>query len=259
MRKRLQSMTRWLRPTVQAAFVLLAAFLGLRRLWGVERSFDATCPFGGAATIWQRIAHGVFLRETGPLNLVLLGVLLIVSLFFGRAFCAWACPLGTVQEGLSWLVSRLTKGRLTGRRTLPAWLDRPLRFVKVGVLAAVVWASATAVVPPLIPFCPYRTLFTLNLGALLGWSVIAGLVVSSVAVDRFWCRYLCPLGALLAPTNRVSLWRIRFGREQCIACGRCDRACPVDLDVPQEVERGTECIRCMACVQACPRDEALQG
>jgi len=259
MKGRQRSTARWLRPVVQASFVALAAVLGLRRFWGVEKSFDATCPFGGAATIWQRIAHGVFLRETGPLNLVLLGGLVIVSLFVGRAFCGWACPLGAVQEAIAWVVARLSKGRITGRRALPSWLDRALRYLKVGVLAAVIWASATSLVPPLIPFCPYRTLFTLNLGSLLGWSVLVGMVLSSIVVERFWCRYLCPLGALLAPTNWVSLWRIRFNHESCISCGRCDRVCPMDLDVPREAERGAECIRCTACTQACPRDEALHS
>lgn len=254
-----RSVSRWLRPAVQLAFVLLAASLGLRRFWGNAHSFDATCPFGGVATMWQWIAHGAFLRATGPANLSLLGGLMVAALLTGRAFCGWACPLGTVQEWLARLASRLSGGRITGRRTLPGWLDRSLRFAKYGLLAWVIWTSASAVVPPLIPFCPYRTLFTLNLGALLGWSVLLGFAALSLVVERFWCRYLCPLGAILALTNRVSLWRIRVDETRCISCGRCDRVCPVDLDVPREVERGTECIRCLACTDACPRDHVIKA
>ncbi|MBN1935436.1 MAG: 4Fe-4S binding protein [Anaerolineae bacterium] len=84
-----------------------------------------------------------------------------------------------------------------------------------------------------------------------------GFIVLSLAIERFWCRYLCPLGALLALTNKISLWRIRADQTACIACGRCDRACPMDLDVVREVERGLECTRCRACVQACPKQRVL--
>jgi polyferredoxin len=250
---------RWLRPAVQVAFVTVAAVLGFRRFWGVTCPFDATCPFGGVATMWQWIANGVFLRETGPTNLILLGTLLAISLVVGRAFCGWACPLGTVQEWIAWLGTRINGGRPLGRRNLPPWLDRPLRLGKYVVLGLIVWASIRAVVPPLIPFCPYRTLFTLNVGALLGWGVLAAFATLSLAVERFWCRYLCPLGAVLVLTNRVSLWRVRIDETTCISCGRCDRACPVDLDVANEVERGAECIRCLSCVRACPKENALES
>jgi len=87
--------------------------------------------------------------------------------------------------------------------------------------------------------------------------VLLGFVGLSIVVERFWCRYLCPLGAILAWTNRISLWRIRVNESDCISCGLCTRACPMDLDVPREVERGGECIRCRACVHACRREGAI--
>jgi polyferredoxin len=215
---------------------------------------------GGVATAWQSVAHGTFLRDTGPANLVLLGLLLVAAVFTGRAFCGWACPLGTVQEWIARLAKRLTGGR---KAWLPIFaphrLDRPLRLVKYVLLGWVVWQSATAVLPPLQPFCPYRTLFTLNTRSLIGWSVLAGFVTLSLVVEHFWCRYLCPLGAILAITNKISLWRIRVDRARCTSCGRCDRACPIGLDVVNEVERGLECTRCGACIKACPRQHVLSS
>lgn len=189
---------------------------------------------------------------------MLLGLLLLVALFTGRAFCSWACPLGTVQDWLVKLIRRLTGGRKAWLpiRPLP-WLDRPLRLAKYLLLGWIIWQSLTSVLPPLQPFCPYRTLFTLNTRSLLGWSVLIGFVALSLTVERFWCRYLCPLGALLAVTNKTSLWRIRADEATCISCGRCDRACPMALDVIHEVERGLECTRCQACVQACPKQNVL--
>jgi len=249
----------WLRLLVQVVFVGLAIWLGVRA-WVGAQSFDSACPYGGVVTLWGYLSTGTFLRGTGASNLVLLALLLVAALLTGRAFCGWACPLGTVQEWLASLIRRLTGGRTAWLPIRPSRkVDRALSWLKYGVLGWTVWASATAVVPPLIPFCPYRTLFTLNVGSLLGWSVIVGLITLSFAVERAWCRYLCPLGALLAVTNKISLWRIRKDEVRCASCGLCDRACPVDLDVMREVERGAECIRCRSCVRACPREGALRG
>jgi polyferredoxin len=247
----------WLRRATQILFVGFAALWGLRHLWGITHAFDTTCPFGGVETLWHVL--GTYLRETGPGNLIALGVLVIAALLTGRAFCGWACPLGTVQEWAAGLSRRLTGGRRAWLPIAPpAKLDRALRLLKYAVLGWVIWSSATAVVPPLLPFCPYRTLFTLNLTSLLGWSVIVGLGLLSIAVERSWCRYLCPLGALLTVFNKISLWRIRTSETDCTSCGRCSRACPVGLDVIREVERGGECIRCLACAHACPREGAIE-
>lgn len=249
----------WPRLLVQVAFIGLAIWLGVRA-WAGAQSFDSSCPYGGVVTLWSYLSTGTFLRETGATNLVVLVLLLAAALLTGRAFCGWACPLGTVQEWLAGLIRRLTGGKAAWLPIRPSpKVNRILGWLKYGVLGWTLWASVAAVVPPLIPFCPYRTLFTLNVGSLLGWSVIVALITLSFAVERAWCRYLCPLGALLVVTNKVSFWRIRTDEVRCASCGICDRACPVDLDVMREVERGGECIRCRSCVRACPRDGALQG
>lgn len=249
----------WPRVLVQVAFFGLAIWLGVRA-WNGTQSFDSSCPYGGVVTLWRYLSTGTFLRETGASNLVVLVLLLAAALLTGRAFCSWACPLGTVQGWLASLIRRLTGGKSAWLPIRPSRkVNRVLRWLKYGVLGWTLWASVTAVVPPPIPFCPYRTLFTLNVGSLLGWSVVVALITLSFAVERAWCRYLCPLGALLAVTNKVSLWRIRTDEARCASCGICDRACPVDLDVMREVESGGECIRCRSCVRACPREDALQG
>ena len=256
--KRRRPLVNRLRLVVQIGFVLLAVGLGVRHHIHATYSFDQSCPFGGIETAWAAASTGTLIRQTGPSNLILLGLLLIAAILTGRAFCGWACPLGTVQEWIARLARRVTGGRGAWLPvTVPERLDRILRLGKYVVLALVLWASTSAVVPVLIPFCPYRTLFTFNVGSLLGWAVLLALFLTSLVVDRFWCRYLCPLGAILAPFNKLSLWHIRVQKTSCVSCGICKRACPVDLDVVHEVERGGECIRCLECVRSCPREGTL--
>jgi polyferredoxin len=85
------------------------------------------------------------------------------------------------------------------------------------------------------------------------------LVIASVFVQNFWCRYLCPYGALLSIPALLSPTRIRRESEPCIDCGKCAKACPAILPVDKLVQiRSAECTACMACVAVCPAEGALQ-
>jgi polyferredoxin len=91
-----------------------------------------------------------------------------------------------------------------------------------------------------------------------GASVLAGLVVASVFVQNFWCRYLCPYGALMGLVSMVSPLRIRRVEALCIDCAKCAKACPSTLPVDKLVTiRSAECLGCMECVAACPAAGAL--
>jgi polyferredoxin len=89
--------------------------------------------------------------------------------------------------------------------------------------------------------------------------VIALLILLSMLVQYFWCRYLCPYGALLGIASLFSPMKIRRDAEACIDCGKCARACPSNLPVDRLVQvRSVECAACMACIAACPAQDALQ-
>jgi polyferredoxin len=89
--------------------------------------------------------------------------------------------------------------------------------------------------------------------------VIALLVMLSMLVQNFWCRYLCPYGALLGLASLLSPVKIRRDTEACIECGKCARACPANLPVDELIQiRSVECNACMACIAACSAENALQ-
>jgi polyferredoxin len=251
-------------------FILAAFALGLRHAIPGEGSlggaFDSFCPFGAVETFYAYITTGKTLRTTSLLNFAIFSGVLTTAVVGGRAFCGWICPLGGVQDMLAGWARRLTgegKRHIRGKKSkailplqMPAWLDKPLRYVKYLVLALILWTSITAIFPPLHAFCPALAVFSLKLTPLL-WLVLVGFVASSVLFERFSCKYICPLGALLAITNKFSFFKLRVNKEQCNQCGRCQQECPMGID-PVTAERDLECIRCLECMDTCSKPEGIE-
>jgi polyferredoxin len=249
-RRRWSPAVRW----IQIIFLAIVTTLALRHwLWPDAPSIEASCPFGAVETAWSLLTSGAFLRNVGWGAIMVLVVVLVASLLLGRVFCGWVCPVGTLQDGLAGLIRKIAGREASFPLRLPKWLDRPLRLAKALVFGWILGASVTAVVPPLAPFCPYRTVFELNLASLLSLGVILTFVSLSLLVERFWCRYLCPLGALLAPLNYISPFRPRLNAERCVSCGRCDEICPSGINPVTDGTEHPECVRCYACVDKCHR------
>lgn len=249
----------------------IGAFLiGLRHLLPGEAAsggaFDAFCPFGAVETLWSYLTRGQALKTTNLLNFAILSGVLSVSLVAGRAFCGWMCPLGAMQEGLANLARRLggERRRIRGKASrlkfpasLPLWADRPLRYTKYVILGVVLVASIFTVFPPLFPLCPVRAVFSFKLATGLMWSVLFTFILTSLLVERVWCKYLCPLGATLAIFNKLSPVHLSADFKACKHCGRCDIDCSMDIqDIPDNL-RHLECIRCLECMETCVREDAL--
>jgi len=252
-------------------FAVIGTFLiGIRHLLPGEAasggSFDAFCPFGAIESMWKYVTTRQTLLSTNLLNFSILGGTLAVSLVAGRAFCGWMCPLGAVQEGLEKLGRRLggEKRHIRGKPAktrfpmqLQDWVDRPLRYAKYLILALIILFSAFAVYPPLYHFCPVRAVFSFKLTSGLLWSVLAIFIITSLMVERVWCKYLCPLGAALAIFNKLSPFRLHADFDSCNHCGCCDIECSMDIqDVPNHLN-DPECIRCLECLETCSHDEVI--
>jgi len=109
----------------------------------------------------------------------------------------------------------------------------------------------------LYQFCPVRAVFSFKLTSGLLWSVLAIFIITSLLVERVWCKYLCPLGAALAIFNKLSPVRLRAEVDSCNHCGRCDIECSMGIkDVPDHLN-DLECIRCLECLETCTHDEAI--
>ncbi len=216
----------------------------------------------GALMGWKRFLWTGQWDALHPAAMVIFGWAVLLSLLFRKAFCGWFCPVGTVSEGL-WKTGR----RLIGRNfRTPRWLDITLRSLKYGLLGFFIWAIGMMGLAQMDAFArsdyyrlaDVKMLFFFTRMSLLTAGVLAVLVLLSVLFKNFWCRYLCPYGALLGLAALASPTRVKRRPNSCIDCGRCERACAADLPVARKAAvRSAECTGCMACVEACPVAQTL--
>ena len=188
---------------------------------------------------------------------------LAISWLLRKSFCGWLCPIGTLSEWL-WKLGRQTFGR---NFQLPRWLDLPLRSLKYVLFGLFLYAVCSMSVDGIRAFLqsPYglvadvKMLNFFRYLTLGGGLTLAVLVLASVFVQNFWCRYLCPYGALMGLTSLLSPLRIRREASLCIDCAKCAKACPSALPVDRLVQiHSAECMACMQCVAVCPAEGALQ-
>ena len=266
------------RHVIQLAFVAFIAFLVFQEaLVGeggttVVTSAEAYCPFGGVETLYKFFTSGgATINHTHLSNVVLLIATVASALIFRSAFCSWVCPFGTLQEGImalsAWLQRRFPQlkkvikaAQAKARPGLLATLDRWLRYFKYVVLAWIVLATVSAGVMVFRDYDPYATLLKIT-EITLGPGLIILLVtlVASFFVERPWCRYACPLGAINGIVSQVSPFRLERNESLCTSCSICTRSCPVNLPVATSKKiTSPECIGCLECVEACPRGGALE-
>lgn len=197
-----------------------------------------------------------------PAGLFLFTAFLLMSFLLRKAFCSWLCPVGTLSEYL-WKL-----GRYTFRRNfnVPHWLDVVLVGTKYFLLAFFAYAVAMMSASAIAAFLsdPYGLIVDvrmLNFFRFLGGTaafVLLGLIVASIFVQNFWCRYLCPYGALMGLASMLSPLRIRRNEPTCIDCAKCAKACPASLPVDKLIQiRSAECTGCLECVAVCPAKDTL--
>jgi NAD-dependent dihydropyrimidine dehydrogenase PreA subunit len=265
----------WSRRLVQAGFLLTVLWIGVefvRWVHGLEAGrvvgerppgVEAFLPIAALLSLRHLFLTGQ-VHPVHPAGLVILVLVLGTSLLAKKAFCSWVCPIGTLSEALAGLSQRLFRRKLR----LPRLLDLPLRSLKYLLLAFFVHAVFFAMDPAAVADfldSPYnrvadvKMLYFFERLSPFALKVILGLVVLSIVVPYFWCRYLCPYGALLGALSLLSPLKITRHAPSCIDCNLCTRACPSHLPVARLARVSSdECFGCLSCVAACPVTRALR-
>ena len=240
---------------------MLAVVLGLviyLALGRGARSFEAYCPFGGVESLWSLFTTGEFSCALGPLNLSFFFALLLLALMCKKAFCGWACPIGFLGE----IAARLTGWVWKKRPPVPPRANHAAKLLRYAVLAVSLFFTYRMGELVLRGYDPFFLIFSgFGHGSVgpLSLAVLAATILGMCLVPMFFCRYLCPMGAVFDPFSRIGLLRVTRDASKCTACGRCSRACLHDIPVQRlQTVRHRDCTNCLECLDACPEKEVLQ-
>ena len=261
---------------VQLAFGLLCLWIGVEMFLfiqylesgGTIGFFNRPPGVDGFLPISSMMSFYLFLT-TGELHLahpagvfIFFGIILM-SLIVGKSFCSWLCPIGFLSELIGDFGQKIFKKKIK----LPKFLDYPFRSIKYLMLGflfySVFFLMSTLAVKSFLD-SPYNLVSDIKMyyffADISGFSliVITFLFLLSIPVRNFWCRYLCPYGALLGILNFLSPTKIKRNPVSCTDCGLCNKACPSFIKVDKvKTVLSDECTSCFNCIDACPVADTL--
>ncbi len=226
-------------------FILLVLVVGSVCALKIGSLF-ISCPLG--------ILQSVVATRTFMFSAIIFAtVLIIFTFFYGRLFCSWACPVGTLTEHGGRLFPIYTRNLSRGARNLKYWF---LAFILIS--AYFLEYSVFCSICPIGVSCR-----TVNLrGFLLSPEllVVVLLVFIEAYERRAWCKYFCPVGALLALTSKFKVFKLKIDFEKCISCNKCIRECAkhqMDILDRDNLKLGfirkDECNACFDCSEVCPK------
>jgi polyferredoxin len=268
-----------LRWAVQGAYVLFFVLVGVE-----FHEFYRQAVSGGPVTAHRPPAVEGFLPisalmglkrflftgnydEVHPAGLTILIAAILSSFLARKVFCSWVCPAGGISRALEW-VGKKTLWKLRPRVTVVhRGVDLALSSLKYLLLAFFFWAIVLGMDKVAIyKFMNSTYNYAADAKMLLFFTEISRtaaitlivLAALSVVIKHFWCRYLCPYGALLGLVSWASPQRVVRDPAACTDCKACTRACPVEITVHKKTSVWTpECTGCMSCVAACPVENCL--
>ena len=274
MTKKTVSFKSTIRNGIQFAVLVLTIFVGTKFYFFVKQlengaeitisrppSVEGFLPIGSLMG-WKLWFQTGIWDPLHPAGMVILGFAILTSFFWRKSFCSWFCPVGTISEW-AWKLGRKIFGR---NFSLPKWLDIPLRSLKYIVMILFVWAVISVPASGILAYFdkPYmkavdiKMLYFFTKMSAFAGIVLLILVVFSVFIKNFWCRYLCPYGALMGIFSLISPTKIERNEITCTDCGLCTKSCPSDLPVDKKLAiYSAECTGCMDCTLVCPSPETL--
>lgn len=241
-------------------------------------AFHSICPFGAVETLGRIITQGKFIPKTNASNFWVFSGVIILSLLFGRVFCSTICPLGSIQDLFYSLGKKIRKAgqKLVKNKSLKTektektekkektitTLNKIASSFKYILLIMIIIQTTRLVTLSFVRIDPYYALFNFWNGSALPSAIIvlAIVLILSLFISRPWCRWLCPLGALLALFNIISPWKIYRDNTKCTTCKLCEKKCPMGIKILSYKKiNHLDCIACGECYTSCPQENALKS
>lgn len=216
--------------------------------------------FSSIRDIFIALVDGSFSVSALLLQIIIVFTVFLITILWGRFFCGFLCSFGMLQE----VIFFFSKKFISGKVNFPPRLDYVMKFTKYFIIIFIilgVWVLALPVDSSLNPWGVFGMLVSGNFSVIssaiptVGFALLISIFIGSFFVNRFFCRYLCPLGALFTITSKKRFYKIRRQGSSCINCGICERECSMGINIIQkDAVYSGECIDCMKCTAVCPKE-----
>lgn len=263
-----------LRKLIQGGFIIFCLWMGYRfylfYLWAIGKSeiyvprppsVEGFLPISALMGLKRFVLTGNY-DVIHPAGLTIFIAALAIAFLLRKGFCGWICPVGFVSN-----LAELAGKKIKSLFRTPVWIDYPLislKYILLGFFCyLILWKMGIKALEGFIQ-TPYNMaadakmlLFFLDPTKLSLW-ILASLVIISFFQRNFWCRYLCPYGALLGILAIASPFQVKRDKTTCIDCQKCDKICPSAIRVSSKNSvRTPECIGCLECLAVCPQKDCL--
>lgn len=262
---------------IQSVFTLLCIWIGVEMFLfiqylesgGTTAIYNRPPGVDGFLPISSMMSSYLFIttaeiHPAHPAGMFIFLAIVLMSLIIGKSFCSWLCPIGFISELIGDFGEKIFKKKII----LPKFLDFPLRSLKylmLGFLFYSVFFLMSVFAVKAFLDSPYNQVSDVKMYyffadiSQFALIVIAVLFILSIPIRNFWCRYLCPYGALLGILNFFSPTRIKRNPVSCIDCGLCNKACPSFIKVDKvKTVLSDECTSCFNCIDVCPVADTLE-
>lgn len=226
-----------------------------------------SCPTATSACPIRAIEVGIFEKNI-KWKILMLPILTIgfVGTLTGRAVCGWACPIGFLQRGTAKVARKIKPYINLFKGEEASKIEAYMRYIKYLVFIVTILVTAYFIGFMFTDICPVGFLVgTIPINILYPGQYFPNeffypalvifilFIILIFLIERGWCKYFCPVGAMFAPFNKISILHVSVDKEKCTHCNICSEVCPMGIDVPN-MNRDPECILCGKCVSACPQN-----
>ncbi|QHI72555.1 4Fe-4S binding protein [Aminipila terrae] len=240
--------TRSIRMLIQVAGFI--AFTGL-----------FTLIYGSLKSLYICTMKGNFDLTASIPQLIIITVIFLTTILFGRFFCGWICAFGTLMDFLHFISYKITRKKIIVNHRI----DNTLKYLKYVVLAMsiiFIWTLGMNLFEGSNPWDVFGTYTSLGDTPSLteymksnwvGAATLAVIMAGGLFIERFFCRYLCPLGALFTILSKFRIMKIRKEKNHCGKCNICSESCSMGIYInPIDIVHSGECINCLKCIHKCP-------
>ncbi len=243
----------------------LTSLILLHSSWGPQAKWfcNPVLSCHSCSLSWFACPVGVFVHYSGYhlFPWLALGTVLLTGVLAGRLFCGWVCPFGFLQD----MLHRIPSPKII----LPRWTSNIKYIVLAATVGVIPFYLGEETMLSFCRMCPASAIqvtlpyiVTAGPGALnapitIKLGMLAGILLLASVSSRSFCKTLCPIGAMLAPLNHISILTVKPPEKPCISCRKCDRVCPTGVEPSQRISEGIpanralDCIVCHECRDKC--------